>query len=200
MVVDLVIIAILAISIFLGYRKGLVSLAIGLCAFVIAIVVTFVFYKPITNFVINHTQVDEKLENIIIENVNGWIKNGKEDEINNKLINSAKEGMLPQAVESLVANIISGTVMTILFVGIRIALIFVSALANLVAKLPILEQFNKAGGIIYGTLRGLLIVYVALIAINAYSQFNPENPMHQNLNESYVGKIIYNTIEKCNIT
>ena len=36
-IVDIVLIAFLALSIFLGYKKGLAQLAIKLCAFIIAI-------------------------------------------------------------------------------------------------------------------------------------------------------------------
>ena len=60
-IVDIIIMLLLALSIFLGYRKGLVALAIKLCAFVIAIVVTFILYRPIGKLVINTTGIDEKV-------------------------------------------------------------------------------------------------------------------------------------------
>ena len=66
-VVDLIIIAIIALSAFLGYRKGLVVLAIKLCAFIIAIAITFVIYKPVANVIINVTGIDETIENAILE-------------------------------------------------------------------------------------------------------------------------------------
>ena len=66
-IVDLIIIGIVLLSTFLAYRKGMVKLAIGLCAFVISIVVTFVLYTPIANLVINVTSIDEAIEDIIYE-------------------------------------------------------------------------------------------------------------------------------------
>ena len=45
MVVDIIIIVILALSIFFGYKKGLVELGIGLCAGIIAIVVALTLYS-----------------------------------------------------------------------------------------------------------------------------------------------------------
>ena len=47
MVVDIIIIVILALSIFFGYKKGLVELGIGLCGGIIAIVVALTLYRPI---------------------------------------------------------------------------------------------------------------------------------------------------------
>ena len=67
-----------------------------------------------------------------------------------------------------------------------------TALANAVAKLPIIKQFNEMGGLLYGVLRGLLIIYVAMLIIGVVGQINPENTVHQNLNSSYIGKMMYN--------
>lgn len=66
-VVDLIIIAIIALSAFLGYRKGFVTLAIKFFAFIIAIAITFIIYKPVANVVINVTGIDESIENAILE-------------------------------------------------------------------------------------------------------------------------------------
>lgn len=188
MIVDIIIIALLALSIFLGYKKGLVSLAVGLFAFIIAIVATVVLCKPISNLIINNTKIDENITKSIVENVNGWMENGKDKETNNELVVSAKEGMLEQTASGLAVNIINGVVMLALFIIVRIALIFVTAIANMVAKLPILKQFNKLGGMLYGALRGILIVYLALMIVNVWSQFSPNNVVSKNVEGSYIGK------------
>ena len=52
---DLVIVAIIVLSTFLAYRKGLAVLAIKLCSVLIAIVVTLLLYRPIANLIINTT-------------------------------------------------------------------------------------------------------------------------------------------------
>ena len=45
-IVDLIIIAVVLLFIFLGYKKGLTGSLIKLLSFIIAIVVAFVLYKP----------------------------------------------------------------------------------------------------------------------------------------------------------
>lgn len=67
--IDVGLVAFVLLSIFLGYKKGLVSLAIGACAFIIAFAITFVLYRPIGNLVINTTSIDETVQNIILEKV-----------------------------------------------------------------------------------------------------------------------------------
>ncbi len=42
---------------------------------------------------------------------------------------------------------------------------FFRAIADLIAKLPILNQFNKLGGIVFGLLKGLIITYGALAVL-----------------------------------
>lgn len=64
---DIFIIVILVLSIFMGYKKGLISLIFSLCAFIIAIILTWILYTPITNFIIDNTDFDENIESAIIE-------------------------------------------------------------------------------------------------------------------------------------
>lgn len=189
-VVDLIIVAIIALSAFLGYRKGFVTLAIKLFAFIIAIAITFVIYKPVANVVINVTGIDESIENAILEKANDIMTN-EENETSNKMLEEAKTGILPQTAREIAVNIVTGGVVLILFIAVRIALKFVTALANIVAKLPIIKQFNEMGGLLYGVLRGVLVIYIAMLLIGVVGQINPQNSIHQNINESYVGKMMY---------
>lgn len=189
--VDLIIIGIIALSTFLGYRKGLISLGIKLCAFIIAIAVTFIIYKPVSNLVINVTSIDETIENAIFEKANDIIPTEQNDEISTQLVENAKTGLLPEAAREIAINIVTGGVILIIFIGVKIALRFVTAIANAIAKLPILKQFNKLGGSLYGVLRGLLIIYIAMIVISIAGQINPQNSIHQSINSSNIGKMMY---------
>jgi len=46
---DLIIIAIIGLATFIGYKQGLVKAAIKILSFFIAIIVALVLYKPISN-------------------------------------------------------------------------------------------------------------------------------------------------------
>lgn len=192
MVVDFIIIAIVLLSTFLAYRKGFVKLAIQLCTFIIAIAVTVVLYQPISNFVINKTGIDESIEDAIYEKANDVMQGATNgDEIAHEITTVATEGMLPQTARTLAVNIVTGGVAVILFIAIKIVLRFVSILADLVTKLPIIEQVNKAGGIVYGLLRGVLIIYVLLLILTIPKQVNPGNTINQKIEHSYLGKTMY---------
>ena len=183
-IIDIIIILFILASIFLGYKKGLVSLGINLVAFIIAILITFILYRSIANVIINSTQVDENLQATIENQIGEVISNDAET----GAIESATNSILQGGSRTLAINIIYGITMIVLFIIARIALIFISAIANMVSKLPILNQFNKLGGIIYGLLRGVIIVYVILMVVNLIITLNPTGKIKENIDETYLAK------------
>ena len=189
MIADIIIIAVLALSIFLGYKKGLIELGISLCAVVIAIVATLILYRPITNIIINTTNLDETIETKIVENLSIAEQDG-EDETN--IQGQIQNEILPTTAREISISIIRTGVMLILYIVIRIVLRFVTALANLIAKLPVLEQFNEIGGIIFGAIRGIAFVYIVLLIISFVGQVNSTNIVHTEIEKSFIAKEMYN--------
>ena len=201
--IDIIVVALIALSVFLGYRKGFIELSVKLLAFLIALVITLILYKPISNLIINNTQIDENIQNTILDKVNGnstetenensktQENNTNESDIVENVANEMKAEILPQAARDLSINIINAGIIIILYILIRIALKFVTAIANLVAKLPIIKQINKLGGVIYGLLRGLLLIYVILLIISFVGKVNPENKIHKQIEETNLTKAMY---------
>lgn len=199
--VDIAIVLFVLISTYLGYRKGLISLGIHLVAFIVALLITFVLYSPIGNLIINTTNFDENLQQTIQTNIEKFIENNEEKEETNILVESAKKGMLPQASRELAINIIYGITMIALYVIARIALMFINALADAVAKLPIIKQANNLGGALYGILRGVLLVYAILLIANLVITLKPESNTKSIIEESIIAKTmteynIYNVFFK----
>lgn len=198
MVVDIIIVAILALSIFLGYKKGLIELGIKAVAVIIAIVGTLILYRPITNIIVDTTNLDENLQQTIMEKSGSIVGDGiTGNAVEEGIVSEIQNQMLPEAAHELSLNIIRAGVMIVLYIVIKIALRFVTALANLIAKLPILDQFNKLGGIVYGAIRGLLIIYVSLLIIQFVGEVNPGNRVNEEIDKSFIGKEMYerNVIE-----
>ena len=190
-IVDLIIIAIVALSTYLAYKKGLVALAIKLCAVVISIVITLLLYKPVSNLIINTTSIDETIQSAILEKATDVIRQDEESDLSNEVIDFAKDGVLDVKARELSIQIVNTGVIIILFLIIKFLLRFVTVIANKIAKLPIINQFNKAGGLIYGLLRGIIIVYIALLLIGFAGQINQNNKLHKSINESTLGKMMY---------
>src|SRR5699024_854981 len=126
-------------------------------------------FVPISSFVIDNTEFDDNIRNAIVNNFNTEeeTENGDSNFITSYIdeqIDEAKGKTLDVVSIEISELCIKGIVFISLFIIARIVLIFVKAIANLIAKLPILSQFNKLGGIIFGLLKGFVITY-GLLAI-----------------------------------
>lgn len=189
-IIDLVIILLIALSAFLGYKKGLISLGIHLVAFIIAIVVSFILYRPIGNLIINNTDIDENLQGTIETKLEEIITTENIEIDTVGLVENTKNESINEAARTLSENIIYGGTILVLFIILRIILIFVNALANWIAELPLLKQINETGGAIYGVLRGLLIVYLILLIANLVITFNPQGDLNTYISQTYLTKLM----------
>jgi len=195
LIIDLIIVAIILLFTFLGYKRGLVKLAISLCTFFIAIIVAFALFKPISAVVINNTSIDETIENTITDKI---LPDGvsPEDEIEMdfnlpKMLLEESSNTVKDIANSFSVTIIETACFLVIFVAVKIALKFVTIIANLIAKLPILKQFNKLGGTIYGIAEGLFIVFVIFAIISLTSPLIDASILN-NINESTLGSWFYN--------
>ncbi len=65
MTVDLILIGIIALCIFLGYKRGLIGVAVRIIGFFAALIIALIFYTPVSNYIINNTDIVIKLEQTI---------------------------------------------------------------------------------------------------------------------------------------
>lgn len=65
MIADIILIAVMALCIFLGYKRGLIKVAVRIIGFIAAILIALVFYTPVSNYIINNTDIPENLSNTI---------------------------------------------------------------------------------------------------------------------------------------
>ena len=70
-------------------------------------------------------------------------------------------------------------------------LIFLRFITSLIAKLPVIKQFDKLGGVIYGLLEGLIIIYVILAIISFVAPMTNGNIVTA-IDEAFIGSMLYN--------
>lgn len=200
-ILDIILLAILAISIFLGYKKGLVRVAVKLCAFLIAIIVTLVFYRPVSNMIIDNTELNEKIENIIIENGTKELQESDEEGQKNILenmqeyvdntITQTQNEIVKNAAKEISVRLINILVIVGLFIITRLALILLVLVSDVITNIPIIKQFNELGGLIYGIIRGLALVYVALAIVFLIVSMTANNNILSTINSSIITKFMY---------
>lgn len=207
-IIDLIVVGLIALSTFLGYKKGLIGVAFKILSFLIAIVITLILYRPIAGFIINNTPIAKNIESTIIEKLSsskieeGQIQKESTDLPNvvvnyinseiTKTVNNTKDEIVVNVAKDLSENIVNIGVMIALFIVIRIALIFAKVLLEAVAELPIVKQFNEVGGTIYGILRGVLLVYLILAIISLILPMTDKTSVLGIINNTILTKLLYN--------
>ena len=200
-ILDIIILAIMAISIFLGYKRGLVKVAVKLCAFLIAIIVTLVFYKPVSNVIIDKTQLNEKIESIIIENGTKELEESNKEEQKNILENmqeyvdntvtQTQNEIVKNAAKEISIRLINILVIVVLFIATRLILILLVLISDLITSIPIIKQFNELGGVLYGIIRGLAIIYAILAILFLIVSMSPNNAILTSIDSSIITKFMY---------
>ena len=193
--IDLIVLAIVLLFVFLGYKRGLVKVAFKLCTFFIAIILAFMLYKPVAKIVIENTNIDETIETKITDKI---LPEGKTetDEIDlseslPSIILKNSENTVQSIAKSCSNTLIETACLVLIFIIAKIVLKFVTALADLIAKLPILKQFNKLGGTIYGIIEGLFIVFLGFAVISLIAPMLDVSVLEA-INSSTLGSICYN--------
>ena len=196
---DVILIVIILLNVIIFYKKGLVKLAVGLVAVIVSLILAMILYKPVTNIIIKNTEIDEKIKESII---NTLTTESNENDTSDKgmmqymqsyvAVNKTKNEIVIEASEVVSTKIINVCAFLGIFVVVRILAILLTIIADLIMSLPILKQFNKAGGIIYGILKALIIIYIILAIIFAITYITGNTTISNVISETYITKIFYN--------
>ena len=206
-IIDLIILALIVLSVFLGYKKGLAKSLIKILSFFIAIIIAAVFYKPVANLVIEKTLIDENIKESVINIVKDDIEETGEVKEDTNLpetmvnyINDSVKNAVNDTKDKIVENVADGIATTAinvgsaiaLFIVVRIALLIVSLLSNILTDLPLIKQVDKTGGIIFGLLRAIIFISIIFAIISFISPLIEDTGIVTMINNSFVGSLLYN--------
>lgn len=190
--IDLILVAVILISVIVGWKKGFVKSFMGLISFSASLILTWIFYKPAAKFL---------YDRFFLGTVSGYIENVFEKELGgsgqsladlfaelpdiftnflNRFSSTneatafftentdATSAELSRFLAEPIADTISGVVsFVVLFIVIFIAIKLATLLLDKVVKLPLLNSVNKLLGIILGALLGIFFAWVLAIAFEA---------------------------------
>ena len=209
-VVDIILALILILSTYIGYKKGLVGVVFKILSFFAALIIVFILYKPVSQLIIDNTMLDEKISSSIQQNLSDYEFNGEgtlvitentkvsQGIVNliNKILKNTTKSIKNDAIiyvsTELTTFIVRIITMIGLFVVVRLLLLIAQSLVEFIAELPIICLFDKSGGIIYGVIKGFLIIYFILAIISLLSPIISNWGLVDLIESSYVGKIMYN--------
>ena len=211
-IVDLIIILIICLFTFLGYKKGLAKCLLQICTTVLALIIAFLIYKPFVNFIIDNTTIDENIQ-ISLEEVMGvnaeqntseetqlvkedsGIPKPIVDYLNNNVkgvIDDNKSNVISSAARSAAILIVDIAGLIVIYMIAKLILRIFAVLTDIVTKLPLIKQCNEVGGTIYGLLQGILIVLIVMTLISVITPLTGNYYLANLILESYLGNFLYN--------
>lgn len=200
-ILDIIVVAIIALNIYLCYKKGLVNLAVGLIAVIAAIILAVVFYKPVSNLIIENTELDENIENTIIEKFSADVPENAEvkyvgvleylEKYVDDAVTKTQNEIVYETAGTMAVKIINVGSLLGIFLIARIVLFALTFVADAITSLPILKQLDDVGGILYGLVKALLIVYVVLAVVFFIVSVTANATISDAIASSFVTKFFY---------
>ena len=198
---DIIILAIFALNIFICYKKGLVKLAVGLIAVVVAIILAVALYKPVSNLVMEKTGINDKIENLIIENFSAKTSEGQEvryvglidyiEKYATDAVNKTQNEIVYETAGTLAVKVTNVIVLLAIFIVVRALLLLLTFVSDMITSLPLIKQCNEVGGVVYGIIKALLIVYVILAILFFVVLVSGNTQISDIVSSSYITKFLY---------
>ena len=201
-IIDIIVVAIIALNVYLCYRKGLVNLAVGLIAFVAAIILAVVLCQPVSNLIIENTELDETIENVIVEKFSADVPEGAQVQYNSvwgylenyigERAGETQNQIVTDTAKTLSIKIINVGVMIGIYLVVRVALFALTFIADAITSLPVLKQIDDLGGMLYGLVRALIIIFVALAVVFFVVGLTASETISTAIDSTFVTKFFYN--------
>lgn len=200
MVLDIILIAFLGLSVFLGFRKGLISKIIGIAGFGIAILMALMLQSSVVKFMNNTLPVGKQINDTVYENVNNIVKENKTDnDFYNEILKviqgtteQEKEAKIRELSNSITDFILRGISFIGVFILTYIIVLILGVMLNGIFSLPILNSVNKLGGMGIGFVLGLLQIWIILAIISFLSPMDFMLKTNELISSSTLVNLMYN--------
>lgn len=183
-----------------GIKNGLVSILVGFLSLVIAIFLAFILQGTVSEFLYNNTPIGTSIQkvatNFVTENLKNEDSSSKDKntiEFINKIVNKGEDEdkIINDAAITITKYILSGISFIVIIIVVLIICYILTMLLNFVFDFPILSSINKFGGIGINLLKTLLKLWILLAIISFVSTLPILDPVIEQINQSFVVKVLY---------
>lgn len=205
---DVIILAVLALSALLGYHKGLLRTVYKMATFVAATIIARQFYPYLANIIrqsplfgilqdiirsaMDLNQADlsqaEGIDNLPLPNI---LQNMLRLYNTPNMFEVFQVSTIGDFVASFLANmLVNGMSMLLLFLACMIVFGVVGKLLNFVMYLPVIGTINRIGGFTFGLVLAAVTLWVGLVVAAIFVA--PTNEMFYGLvNESFITQFVF---------
>lgn len=208
--IDLILIAVIIAVCINSYIKGLVISVFNLVSTLLAIGVAFMFYPVVSGWLegtallgwmqapIEASLLEKgaELTTVSLEGVIAQLK--LPESISQSILNSIGDvaaGTLPeiaQAVSAAVAAFLLQIIcMIVLFLIVKIGLMFLKGILKTLTKLPLVKQVDKLGGLAFGVVEAFVLLTIVGALLSLFSG-SVDSGVLIAVNDSVIGNFFYN--------
>ncbi|MBF8982299.1 CvpA family protein [Lutibacter sp. B2] len=214
---DGAIVAICIVFAIKGWANGFIKSVFSIVSFIISGIVTKMYYPVVSSYMLQNEFVISKIQKIIgkkiqmnasqmvstegsvdYTNIFDVLKFPKsmqdllmKSEYLKNYSQNAMEG-INNHVANMIANIVIDIIsICIVFLIVKIVLSIILTFLNGFTSLPVLKELNSIGGITFGFLKGVIIVFIIFTILTPFTAMS-NNSINMAIDESILGKILYN--------
>ena len=107
-------------------------------------------------------------------------------------VNKTKNEIVIEASDTIAVKVVNICAILGIFIVARLVLILLTFLTDMITQLPLLKQCNEIGGILYGIIKALLIIYVLLAIVFFITYVTGNTAIADAISNSFITKFFYN--------
>lgn len=199
MILDIILIALLVLAFFIGYKKGFVKSVWKITALILTIVLILILKTPAIKFlsgtnlaVTINTKISESLPQgggvNIAQTLN--LPEFLQGEVDSQITTAQGLPISDTVNSSLTSLFITIIACVGLFIIIRLILAAVFMIITAVTELPLIKGVNKLVGGLLGAVNILFIVYLLLAVMSLFA--SADNMLFEEINNTQLVKYLYN--------
>lgn len=184
---NLLLIAVLVLfagNIYWGYKKGFLRVAYSLVAWILALAIVSFVTPFVTDFIINSTEVDTKIQQEITVKLEEMVASSDveiklPEVISTKVlgldVSQTEGGVINQVLQQtgayaevatkLMMLVINAACFIVVFIAAKIALAVVEKVLGFIHKLPLIGDADKFLGIAAGAVKALVVTWMVMAVV-----------------------------------
>lgn len=193
-ILDIVVLALIALGAFSGHKKGLVGIIVGFASLILSIVLAFALQSAVAETLYN-SGIGTSINNTVNDAIEDKLEKG--EDINStpygKIVKTiTTEEQVDTASQTITKFVLKGISFIIILLIVHLICYILQMILNVVFNLPILNQINGIGGTAVGAISMILKICIVLAIIS----FLAPLPMFESLvgyvNKTILIKFLYN--------
>lgn len=190
MILDIILAGVIAVCVYFGFKRGFVKSLSNMCSLLISVVVAFLSYSKITEFIAKSPVgkfVTEKLSDSIGSSA---VELSSVPEFLRKPIEAGVESAADTVANNLATVIIGVISVIITVILVKFLIKFLFKVLNVFAKIPVIKQCNRLLGGLFGFVSGMFWVYIAVLALTYISIIPSAEFLREIMDTSYVVSMV----------